>query len=179
MRRRLDLATCITGSPSVLFLDEPTTGLDPNSRRMLWAMIRAQVSDGVTVLLSTQYLEEADHLADQVVVIDSGCVIAEGTPEQLKRKVGKDRLEVSVAHANNLSAAVRALTPVGAGPPALDIDRNSVSIALEDGMGGLATAAEALRVSGVDVVDFTLRRPSLDDVFFKLTGNPVGEGRTV
>ena len=171
MRRRLDLITAIIGSPAVLFLDEPTTGLDPNSRMMLWAMIRSQVSDGVTVLLSTQYLEEADHLADQIVVIDSGSVIAEGTPEQLKRKVGKDRLEVSVADPGGLPAAMTALAPVGAGVPTVDIHRSSISIPLRDGIGGFAAAADALRAAFVDVVDFTLRRPSLDDVFFNLTGN--------
>jgi ABC-2 type transport system ATP-binding protein len=138
---------------------------------MLWAMIRSQVSEGVTVLLSTQYLEEADHLADQIVVIDSGSVIAEGTPEQLKRKVGKDRLEVSVADPGCLPAAMTALTPVGAGPPTVDSHRNSISIPLQDGIGGFAAAADALRAAGVDVVDFALRRPSLDDVFFSLTGN--------
>jgi ABC-2 type transport system ATP-binding protein len=175
MRRRLDLAACIIGSPSVLFLDEPTTGLDPNSRMRLWAMIREQVSDGVTALLSTQYLEEADHLADQIVVIDSGCVIAEGTPEQLKRKVGKDRLEVSVAHPGGLSAAVTALTSVGAGAPTVDTHRNSVSIPLQDGIGGFAAAADALLTAGLDVADFKLRRPSLDDVFFSLTGQSAGE----
>ncbi|GGO52035.1 ATP-binding cassette domain-containing protein [Streptomyces lasiicapitis] len=169
MRRRLDLAACLVATPSVLFLDEPTTGLDPVSRMGLWNVVRELVADGMTVLLTTQYLEEADFLADRITVIDSGRVIADGTPDELKRKVGEERLEVSVARLDGVAAAVTALRAVSADEPSVDAD-GLISIALGDGMGGLATAAVALREQGVEVADFALRRPTLDDVFVTLTG---------
>ncbi|GGR78002.1 daunorubicin resistance protein DrrA family ABC transporter ATP-binding protein [Streptomyces aureoverticillatus] len=169
MRRRLDLAACLVATPSVLFLDEPTTGLDPVSRMGLWTVVRELVADGMTVLLTTQYLEEADFLADRITVIDSGRVIADGTPDELKRKVGEERLEVSVARPDGVAAAVTALRSVSADEPSVDAD-GLISIALGDGMGGLATAAVALREQGVEVADFALRRPTLDDVFVTLTG---------
>jgi ABC-2 type transport system ATP-binding protein len=178
MRRRLDLATSIMGSPPVLFLDEPTAGLDPNSRLAVWTMVREQVDQGVTVLLTTQYLDEADKLADQIVVINSGLVIAEGTADQLKRKVGDDRLEVSVAYPKDIPAAVAALSSVTSAKPAVDSHRNGVSIPLEDGMTALTAAASALRSAGIEVVDFALRRPSLDDVFFSLTGRSADESES-
>lgn len=170
MRRRLDLATSIMGSPPVLFLDEPSVGLDPASRLAVWTTVREQVAEGVTVLLTTQYLEEADSLADQIVVIDSGLVIAEGTADQLKRKVGSDRLEISVTRPDDIPTAMRALALVTSAAPVVDKHRNRISISLDDGMAALASAAGSLRSSGVEVVDFALRKPSLDDVFFSLTG---------
>jgi ABC-2 type transport system ATP-binding protein len=176
MRRRLDLATSILVSPPVLFLDEPTVGLDPNSRLAVWQTVRAQVAQGVTVLLTTQYLDEADQLADQIVVIDAGLVIAEGTADQLKRKVGSDRLEISLLRPDHIPGAVAVLTSVSAVPPVVDTHRNSISIPLENGMTTLTAAASALQSAGTEVVDFALRRPSLDDVFFSLTGRSGGPG---
>ncbi|MFD9636621.1 ATP-binding cassette domain-containing protein [Streptomyces violascens] len=170
MRRRLDLAVCLVTTPSVLFLDEPTTGLDPVSRMALWTAVRELVADGVTVLLTTQYLDEADALADRIAVVDTGRVIAEGTPDELKRKVGDERLEVEVARPDEVSAAVTALRRMSADEPSVDLERRMVSIALGDGMTGIANAATALREEGVEVVDFALRRPTLDDVFVTLTG---------
>ncbi|MGW1867794.1 ATP-binding cassette domain-containing protein [Streptomyces mauvecolor] len=170
MRRRLDLAVCLVTRPSVLFLDEPTTGLDPVSRMALWNAVRELVADGVTVLLTTQYLDEADALADRIAVVDTGKVIAEGTPDELKRKVGDERLEVEVARPDEVSAAVTALRRISADEPSVDPERRLVSISLGDGMTGIANAATALRQEGVEVVDFALRRPTLDDVFVTLTG---------
>ncbi|WP_329392013.1 ATP-binding cassette domain-containing protein (plasmid) [Streptomyces sp. NBC_01351] len=172
MRRRLDLAASLVATPSVLFLDEPTTGLDPVSRMGLWTVVRDLVEDGVTVLLTTQYLEEADFLADRIAVIDSGRVIAEGTPDELKRKVGEERLEVTVAVPGRLPDAVRALRRITAAEPSVDEARSVVSIPVGDGLATIASAAGELRQEGVDVRDFALRRPTLDDVFVTLTGTP-------
>lgn len=170
MRRRLDLAVCLVTTPSVLFLDEPTTGLDPVSRMALWNAVRELVADGVTVLLTTQYLDEADALADRIAVVDTGRVIAEGTPDELKRKVGDERLEIVVARPDDVPTAVTALRRISADEPSADPDRRTISLALGDGMTGIANAATALRQEGVEVVDFALRRPTLDDVFVTLTG---------
>nr|WP_225611024.1 ATP-binding cassette domain-containing protein [Streptomyces sp. SID8111] len=174
MRRRLDLAVSLIASPEVLFLDEPTTGLDPASRATLWRMVQDQVDQGVTVLLTTQYLEEADFLADRILVVDRGRVIAEGTSDELKRKVGGERLEVAVADPAGLAQAVAVLTPLAVGPPQLDERQRTVHVQLPDGMGALASAATALEYAGVTVEEFALRRPSLDDVFFHLTGELTG-----
>ncbi|CCH30555.1 daunorubicin resistance protein DrrA family ABC transporter ATP-binding protein [Actinosynnema sp. NPDC047251] len=172
MRRRLDLASCLVGNPQVLFLDEPTTGLDPASRQSLWNTVRVLVDEGVTVLLTTQYLEEADYLADQIVVIAAGQVIADGTPDELKRKVGQEWLEVAVALPDRVPDALAALGPLAIDEPTADATRGLVKLQLKDGMDGIATAAVALRDAGVDVADFSLRRPTLDDVFFNLVGHP-------
>ncbi|HVV22437.1 MAG TPA: ATP-binding cassette domain-containing protein [Pseudonocardiaceae bacterium] len=175
MRRRLDLASCLIADPTVLFLDEPTTGLDPASRMTLWRTVRGLVRDGVTILLTTQYLEEADFLADQVVVIAQGKVIADGTPDELKRKVGQDYLQVTLAQPGALPTAVGALAPVAVGAPTTDEDKNIVSVQLEEGTDGLAAAAVALRDAGIQVADFSLRRPTLDDVFFNLVGHSTAD----
>jgi len=170
MRRRLDLAACLVARPSVLFLDEPTTGLDPVSRSRLWDAVKELVADGVTVLLTTQYLEEADVLADRIAVIDTGRVIAEGTPEELKRTAGEERLEVSLTRPESVARAADALRRVAPGEPSADLADGTVSIVLSDGIQSIETAAAALRQAGVDVADFALRRPTLDDVFISLTG---------
>lgn len=170
MRRRLDLAASLIADPEVIFLDEPSTGLDPASRLGLWRMVRDQVASGVTVLLTTQYLEEADQLADQIAVIDSGQVIANGTPDDLKRKVGLEHLEVGLASPDELPALLRALSEVAGGEPAVGENGRSVSVPLIDGMEAIAAVATVLHAEGIAVQDFALRRPSLDDVFLTLTG---------
>ncbi|MBB5954036.1 ABC-2 type transport system ATP-binding protein [Saccharothrix tamanrassetensis] len=175
MRRRLDLASCLVGHPQVLFLDEPTTGLDPASRQALWNTVRGLVDDGVTVLLTTQYLEEADYLADQIVVIAAGRVIADGTPDELKRKVGQEWLEVAVALPDRTPDALSVLGPLAVDTPTVDAEKGLVKLQLRDGMDGIAAAAVALRDAGVDVADFSLRRPTLDDVFFNLVGHPTDQ----
>ncbi|MFE3515088.1 ATP-binding cassette domain-containing protein [Streptomyces sp. NPDC059166] len=175
MRRRLDLAVSLIASPEVLFLDEPTTGLDPASRATLWRMVQDQVDRGVTVLLTTQYLEEADFLADRILVVDRGRVIAEGTSDELKRKVGGERLEVAVADLSLLDRAASVLAPLALSAPQFDERQRRLHVHLPDGMGALASAATALEYAGIDVEEFALRRPSLDDVFFHLTGELTGE----
>ncbi|MER5501733.1 MULTISPECIES: ATP-binding cassette domain-containing protein [unclassified Streptomyces] len=170
MRRRLDLAASLIGRPPLLFLDEPTTGLDPSSRLALWDMIREQVAAGVTILLTTQYLDEADQLAGRIAVLDEGKVIADGTPDQLKRKVGGEWLEVTVNTPAEAHDAVRALSSAIAGEPTVSEDGLKVSAPVADGMRSIAAIAERLDSAGVEVVDFALRRPSLDDVFLTLIG---------
>ncbi|MFD0025650.1 ATP-binding cassette domain-containing protein [Streptomyces sp. NPDC058382] len=174
MRRRLDLAASLVARPPVLFLDEPTTGLDLTSRLALWDMIREQVVAGTTVLLTTQYLEEADLLADRIAVIDKGMVIADGTPDELKRKVGGERLEVSVADAADLPAVVRALSAVSPTDPVFDEQGRTVSVPLTGGVATIATAAAGLEALGIEPEDFAVRRSSLDDVFLALTGHTGG-----
>ena len=177
MRRRLDLAVSIVGAPAILFLDEPSTGLDPHSRLAVWNLIRQQAANGVTVLLTTQYMEEADYLADQIVVIDSGQVIAEGTPDQLKRKIGKERLVVSMAQADAVKKAAEVLSSAITGELIIDHRKNSLSIALgDDNISAIAAVAEQLRSHGIPVDEFALRRPSLDDVFLGLTGHATDSG---
>jgi ABC-2 type transport system ATP-binding protein len=170
MRRRLDLASCLVAGPDVLFLDEPTTGLDPASRLELWRTVRELVNDGVTVLLTTQYLEEADALADQIVVIAGGQVIANGTADQLKRKVGEERLEVRLADQGQLAAAIAALRAVPSLNPLADEEKVTIAGQLDDGIDSIAAAATALAAAGVQITGFAVRQPTLDDVFLKLTG---------
>jgi ABC-2 type transport system ATP-binding protein len=173
MRRRLDLAAALIARPPILFLDEPTTGLDPRSRLGLWDTISDRVAAGTTVLLTTQYLDEADHLADQIAVIDHGRVIAEGTGAQLKDRVGGDRLEVRLSDVSQVEAASAALAPVASEAPVLRDGVLRAAVSRRDG-----TVVEALRRlddAGVDVADLSLRRPTLDDVFLTLTGHAAEE----
>jgi ABC-2 type transport system ATP-binding protein len=169
MRRRLDLAASLVAQPSILFLDEPTTGLDPRSRLGLWEVINNLVAAGTTVLLTTQYLEEADQLAQDIVVIDHGKVIAHGTAEQLKDQIGGDRIEVSVTDVAAVPRAVDALRAVSAGEPLVEELR--ISAPVSGGSTVLVDAIRALDAQSVEVTDLVLRRPTLDDVFLSLTGH--------
>jgi ABC-2 type transport system ATP-binding protein len=172
MQRRLDLAASLVGRPQVLFLDEPTTGLDPRSRLGMWDIIRSLVATGTTLLLTTQYLDEADELADEIVVIDHGQVIAAGTSEELKSRVGGDVLEFSVPDRSQIPDAVTATTKVGEGEPHLDEDTGIVSIGVGGrGSDALIEAVRSLDAAGVATQGLALRRPSLDDVFLALTGH--------
>jgi ABC-2 type transport system ATP-binding protein len=170
MRRRLDLAAALVAEPPVLFLDEPTTGLDPRSRLSLWETIERLVSGGTTVLLTTQYLDEADRLADEIAVIDRGRVIAEGKPDELKDRVGGERLEVVLSDASMIDRAVAALDPLcPEGPP--ESDGVVVRLTVRPRSGLIVDAVRRLDEAGVDVDDITLSRPTLDDVFLSLTGH--------
>lgn len=171
MRRRLDLAGALVADPPVLFLDEPTTGLDPRSRTDMWAVIQQLVSGGTTVLLTTQYLEEADVLANEIVVIDHGRVIAQGTADELKSQVGGERLEVTATDPAQLSVVAELLVPLGVGAPSLDEHRRSLLMPVTGGVGVLREALRRLDEAGLMVDDAGLRRPTLDDVFLTLTGH--------
>ncbi len=170
MRRRLDLAASLILAPQVLFLDEPTTGLDPRSRNEVWDAVRSLVAGGTTVLLTTQYLDEADQLADQITVIDAGRVIANGTPEKLKSGVGGDRIEVVVRSADELSAAASVLGRVSGAEPDVDRYARKVSAPVRDRVSALTEVLRALGEAGVVIEDVGVRRPTLDDVFLGLTG---------
>jgi ABC-2 type transport system ATP-binding protein len=171
MRRRLDLAASLVASPEVLFLDEPTTGLDPRSRADLWDLLRRLVQDGTTVVLTTQYLEEADRLADEIVVLDHGRTVAKGSPAELKARIGDDRFDVAVATAGDMAAAAGVLAPFVAHEPTLDTEALVVSAPVVDGTR-LIDVVRALDDAGIDAVDVNRRQPSLDDVFLTLTGAP-------
>ncbi|HEX6457575.1 MAG TPA: ATP-binding cassette domain-containing protein [Thermoleophilaceae bacterium] len=173
MRRRLDLAGALVARPPVLFLDEPTTGLDPRSRLGLWQTIEDRVSEGATVLLTTQYLDEADRLADQIAVIDHGKVIAEGSAAQLKDRVGGDRLEVHLEDETQIERASQALASVVSESPELRDGVLTAAVSRRDGT--VANALRRLDDAGIEVSDLTLRRPSLDDVFLALTGREAEE----
>jgi ABC-2 type transport system ATP-binding protein len=170
MRRRLDLAAGLMTRPPVLFLDEPTTGLDPASRLRMWNVIRELVADGVTLLLTTQYLDEADELADQIVVIDHGHVIAGGAPAELKAETGGARLEVTLSEAD--PGAPAALEPFVAGPVHVSQDGRRLRAPVRSGGGVATTVVRALDAAGITVDDVEVHQPSLDDVFFALTGRP-------
>jgi ABC-2 type transport system ATP-binding protein len=177
MRRRLDLAASLITTPRVLFLDEPTTGLDPRSRNGLWEAVRSLVADGTTVLLTTQYLEEADHLADRISVVDAGRVVAEGTSAELKARVGEDRIELVVRHATQLPAAAGIVARITGRPVTLDSEIRQLSAPVVDRIGALADVLRALQDDAVAVEDVVLRRPTLDEAFLRLTGHGPNESR--
>lgn len=176
MLRRLDLAASLIGRPRVLFLDEPTTGLDPRSRLGMWAIIRELVAAGTTLVLTTQYLEEADELADHIVVIDHGRVIASGTSEELKDRIGGDVVEFSVAHEADVARALQAVSALGEGSPTVDPGTGKIQVRA-GGLGSqvLVEAVRSLDGAGVSASGFAMRRPSLDDVFMALTGHVAEE----
>ncbi|MFI7065229.1 ATP-binding cassette domain-containing protein [Kribbella sp. NPDC050124] len=175
MRRRLDLAASLVRRPAVLFLDEPTTGLDPRGRIDLWSAISTLASQGTTVLMTTQYLEEADRLADAIAVIDRGRLIATGTADELKARVGGDRVEVRIpqnAHPESLAAK---LSDLSSAAPVMDVADGTMVLPISGGLEAFGEVVTRLRESGVPVTDVALRRPSLDDVFLTLTGQSTSD----
>lgn len=175
MRRRLDLAASIVARPNILFLDEPTTGLDPRTRIVMWDTIRALVSDGATLLLTTQYLEEADELADQIAVIDHGRVIAEGTSDALKANLASDFIDLKVANPRHTRQAANLLLPMSMEAPQTDDVRGSVTIAVENGAKSIAEVVRLLDGGDIAIVELNLRRPSLNDVFLSITGEAIAD----
>lgn len=175
MRRRLDLGASLVGSPRLLLLDEPTTGLDPGSRLELWDAIRELVAGGTDVLLTTQYLEEADQLADHIVIIDHGRAIATGTPTELKSQAGRDVVEVRVQHGHDLAAVAEMLAPLGTETPHLDEPARRVAVPVAEGTASLAVAVRLISERGIELDDIGLRRPTLDEVFLALTGTGAPE----
>ncbi|MFJ9415650.1 ATP-binding cassette domain-containing protein [Streptomyces sp. NPDC101227] len=177
MRRRLDLAASLILAPDVLFLDEPTTGLDPRGRNEVWEAVRSLVATGTTVLLTTQYLHEADQLADRIAVIDHGRTIADGTPAELKRGVGGESLQVVVRTVGDLPRAAAAVARVAADGvrPTVDEAERRVGAPVTDGVAALTEVVRTLKDEGIGVADIGLRRPTLDEVFLRLTGHRTGE----
>ena len=172
MRRKLDLGASLVGSPRLLLLDEPTTGLDPRSRVELWDAIRSMVERGTDVLLTTQYLDEADHLAGRVVIIDHGRAVASGTPSELKRRVGRNVVEVHLRDREELPTVADALSRIGEGEPEIDEATRRVGVRVQAGTDPLREALGALDAAGVTPDDVALRPPTLDEVFLALTGRP-------
>ena len=175
MRRRLDLAGALVADPAVLFLDEPTTGLDPRSRGDMWEVITELVAGGTSLLLTTQYMEEAERLADQIIVIDHGRVIAGGTADELKAQVGGERLELVIQDAARLGEAREVLAAVGSGEAAVDQHTRQLTVPVLGGSSALVEALRRLDAAGIAVQDVGLRRPTLDDVFLTLTGHASAE----
>jgi ABC-2 type transport system ATP-binding protein len=175
MRRRLDLAGALVAKPQVIFLDEPTTGLDPHSRIDLWTVISELVREGATLLLTTHFLDEADQLADSIAVIDHGRVIAEGTPDDLKRQVGGERLELVVKSESDIAKAAEVLTQIGMGHVEIDHQAKRLIVPVSDGGVALFEAVRAFDELGIIPFEFGLRRPTLDDVFLTLTGHAAEE----
>lgn len=171
MRRRIDLAGALIADPPVLFLDEPTTGLDPRSRGDLWEIIRERVELGTTVLLTTQYLEEADQLANEIVVIDHGQAIARGTADELKRRVGGEHLDVRIRDITRVSEAEKILATVAHGALRVHLEDGEISAPVPHGVEALSAVLRSLETAGIEIVDIGLRRPTLDDVFMELTGH--------
>jgi ABC-2 type transport system ATP-binding protein len=171
MRRRLDLARALIGRPQLLFLDEPTTGLDPRSRLGMWDVIRSLVREGVTLLLTTQYLEEADELADTIAVVDHGRIIARGTADELKSQVGGERIEVVVHDRATIDAATAILSRDCLGDCTLDEHTRKITVPAMGGAGTLVKVVRDLDEAGIAIDDIALRRPTLDDVFLSLTGH--------
>jgi ABC-2 type transport system ATP-binding protein len=171
MRRRLDLAAALVARPPVLFLDEPTTGLDIRSRIGLWDAMEVLVAGGTTVLLTTQYLDEADRLADRIAVIDRGLVIAEGTPDELKAQVGGDRIEIHLCDGHRGEEALPVLAPLASERPL--VENGVISVPIQDRSGAIADAVRRLDEAGLTIDDIAVRRPTLDDVFLRLTGHAV------
>jgi len=176
MRRRLDLAASLIGRPPILFLDEPTTGLDPRTRNGLWQFIEELVAEGTTVLLTTQYMEEAEHLADSIVVLDTGCVVAQGTADELKDQLGGDVLEIRVTDVADLERAATLVAEFGDVVPRLNPDLKEVSLPVKGSAKVLIAAGRALDDSGIALDDLGIRRPSLDDVFLSFTGHRTATG---
>jgi daunorubicin resistance ABC transporter ATP-binding subunit len=172
LRRRLDLGASLVGSPRLLLLDEPTTGLDPRSRMELWEAIRSLLRDGTDVLLTTQYLEEADQLADRITIVDQGRAIATGSPEELKGLAGRDVVEVRVRRAEDVGAVHDVLGGLGVDVPRTDVPLRRVAVPVVDGGDRLAVAVRALADRDLAIDDIGLRRPTLDEVFLTLTGTP-------
>jgi ABC-2 type transport system ATP-binding protein len=176
MRRRLDLGASLVGAPRVLVLDEPTTGLDPRSRLELWDAIRALVERGTDVLLTTQYLDEADHLASQIVIIDHGRAVAAGTPTELKRRLGGNIVELHVRHGRDLARVAQLLGCLGDGAAQVDEPMRRVSVRVESGSDGLMSAMGSVHGAEIEIEDIALRQPNLDEVFLALTGRPTLTG---
>ncbi|GAA0342744.1 ATP-binding cassette domain-containing protein [Actinoallomurus spadix] len=177
MRRRLDLAAALILAPAVLFLDEPTTGLDPRGRLEMWDAVRALAREGTTVLLTTHYLDEADHLADTISVVDHGRVVAEGTPDELKARTGDDRIDVVVRDPAALPAAAELLSRVSGTTAEVDADLRRAGAPVRDRATALTQVVRALADAGIDAEDIALRRPTLDEVFLHLTGHRAGDAR--
>jgi ABC-2 type transport system ATP-binding protein len=175
MRRKLDLGASLVGAPRLLLLDEPTTGLDPRSRIELWDAIRALVEQGTDVLLTTQYLDEADHLASRIVIIDHGRAVAAGTPTELKQRAGRNVIEVHVRDRADLAGAAAALGTLDHGRPQVEEATRRVSVGVEAGTEQLRAALRSLEAAGAAVDDISLRSPTLDEVFLALTGQPLDE----
>jgi ABC-2 type transport system ATP-binding protein len=179
MRRRLDLASSLILAPDVLFLDEPTTGLDPAGRQEVWQAIGDLAARGTTVVLTTHYLDEADKLCDRIGVIDKGRNVVEDTPAGLKRRIGSERLEIVAAERSDLPAIVEVLDKAGTQPPSIDEATLAVSVGVPDGVHVLIEVAAELRGRGIAVADLGLRRPTLDEAFLHLTGRPRSDGTEI